>query len=998
MPDSPASKRFLTTPDGTRHALPEKGSVTLGSAPTAEGVIHLEGEGVEARHCVIGRTKGGGYALKDLGSHSGVRVNGERVTSARLKVGDRLELGELALHLGSEKHPVPEPKTLGRLGGFRIEAKLGLGGMGEVLLAVQESLDRRVALKLLKKRLADDADFVQRFQTEAKSAAALNHPHVVHVYDVGIVDGRHYLAMEYMEGGTLEDRVKKEGPLDAKEVHRIMGETAAGLAYAESRGIVHRDIKPENLMLDATGRVKIADLGLATSIEAEGDGSEPVLGTPHFMAPEQARGGKVDQRADLYALGATAFRLLTGKTPYQGATTRDILRAHFTQEIPHPAAEIPGVPAELDAIIVKLLAKEPSERFASASELSAALAAIDPDSQASKGASKLPLILVGLAAAAVGGFFLFGGKQQNSTEPVSDPPPALVSEAPEGPSVEPVPLPEIPEAESVAPEDDEQLLANLEKLARSAYAGLAPITDPAARKEALDELALAFPGTTTATEASLESAALAEALAQAAAADAASAQEEARLEGIITGVRARADKLDDGAPAMPAEVIAALVELASPGDAALAARFEELRREALRETFTEAIGHATIEVAAADGLAEAGDFDGYQARLEALTAYFDLEPLDELLAEPAPIASTPDEAAGDAPGESPVESPSAPLGPGIVPKDHEEPAADPPGAPVPDLGALDSSSPDSTPTRLTLEELNELGLANFLALGQEVNARIAARPTREASYLAELRREDRRTLAGAVYAGADGASGLTGDFGRFDFDAAAARLAALRPQLATPEFAAVVDELASALAACKLAKEALLSSAPAEDWRRDSVPLPKGGYAEAISIDVDGITVAGNEGPRTYGWEQYQGFPELIDGLFKNRLRRGYTPAELEGIACLARFAAIEAALSTADRVLKKSDRERFRQSDADSMHEAFDVVLEWDQLSGSPTASAATLRERRAVDLLARALLARVSGQDTLSAARFEELLNYHSKSLTVLLLSDGQGPSPQE
>ncbi len=212
---------------------------------------------------------------------------------------------------------------------------------------------------------------MRRFEAEARAAAALNHPNVVTVYDVGEHAGVHYLSMEYMDRGTLEDRVQREGALPWKAVLEILRDAAGGLAYAESRGIVHRDLKPANLMQNHAGATKIADLGLATHIEAEEQQSaeKKVFGTAHFMAPEQARGEKVDHRSDLYALGATAYRLLTAHTPYEGATSRDILRA-MLREDPRPIAALKAdVPAPVIALVERLMRKDPALRFGSAREL-----------------------------------------------------------------------------------------------------------------------------------------------------------------------------------------------------------------------------------------------------------------------------------------------------------------------------------------------------------------------------------------------------------------------------------------------------------------------------------------------------------------------------------------------------------------------------------------------------------------------------------------------------
>src|SRR5262249_31377205 len=198
------------------------------------------------------------------------------------------------------------------------------------------------------------------------------HANVVVVYDVGEENGAHYLSMEFMAGGSLEQKLAASGPLPWKAVLGVLSDAAGGLAYAESRGIVHRDIKPANLMYSGTGTVKIADLGLATTIDAEAseavDGRR-VYGTPHFVSPEQARGEAVDHRSDLYSLGATAYRLLSGKTPFEGATTREILRA-LQNEAPRPLKElVPGVPDELAEVVMRLMEKQPAARYPTAEAL-----------------------------------------------------------------------------------------------------------------------------------------------------------------------------------------------------------------------------------------------------------------------------------------------------------------------------------------------------------------------------------------------------------------------------------------------------------------------------------------------------------------------------------------------------------------------------------------------------------------------------------------------------
>ncbi|NOT31704.1 MAG: protein kinase, partial [Planctomycetes bacterium] len=358
--------------------LPLTGSLVLGSSRERAGFV-LEGQGVDEAHCAIGRTKEGDWAVKDLGSRYGTMLNGTRVAAARLKLGDQLVLGSRRLEVRPVQVAAPavgsaRPSDVPqRIGGYRIERLIGKGAMGAVYLAVQESLRRPVALKLLAARLESDRDFVDRFQAEARAAAALSHPNVVVVYDVGAENGAHYLSMEYMAGGSLEQKLAASGPLPWKAVLTVLADAAAGLAYAESRGIVHRDIKPANLMYSGLGTVKIADLGLATTLEQEasevGEGGRKVFGTPHFISPEQARGAAVDHRSDLYSLGATAYRLLSGKTSFEGATTRDILRA-LQNDAPRPLRElVPDLPAELDALVRRLMEKEPAARFPTAEAL-----------------------------------------------------------------------------------------------------------------------------------------------------------------------------------------------------------------------------------------------------------------------------------------------------------------------------------------------------------------------------------------------------------------------------------------------------------------------------------------------------------------------------------------------------------------------------------------------------------------------------------------------------
>jgi hypothetical protein len=342
---------------GTRIPLERNRQVTIGSAPDAD--LHLRDSEVAPHHAVIKALKGDGFGIKALAP--GMRINDEDVAAAPLQDGDRVQIGATTLRYSaagsSGDTPIP---------GFRILGVLGKGGMGIVYRAEQESLKREVALKVLSQHLTKDPVFVAKFVAEARSAARLSHPNVVHVFDVDHSGDTYFYSMEVMHEGSLEDWLKQNGRMPVERALQVVADAASGLAYAESLGIVHRDIKPDNLMLDQHGTVKIADLGLAL---AEEDPEEKLTGTPHFMAPEQVLRKGVDHRTDLYALGCTFYRLITGKTPFRGGTVKDILRAHV-KEAPEPPHKLePGIPPEVSAIVLKLLAKEPGDRYQSANEL-----------------------------------------------------------------------------------------------------------------------------------------------------------------------------------------------------------------------------------------------------------------------------------------------------------------------------------------------------------------------------------------------------------------------------------------------------------------------------------------------------------------------------------------------------------------------------------------------------------------------------------------------------
>lgn len=249
--------------------------------------------------------------------------------------------------------------------------RLGSGGMAEVYLAHDEVLDRDVALKALREQYADDENFVERFRREARNAASLSHPNIVQVYDQGRAEnGTYYMAMEYVPGGTLKDRIMEHGALAPGEAAGLAAQVAEALSVAHDRGIVHRDIKPQNVLMTPSGETKVADFGIARAASATVmTQTNLVLGTAGYMAPEQAAGEKVSPATDLYSLGVVLYEMLTGALPYQADTPIAVAMKHVNEPPRHPREANPEVPAQLDAIVVRLLAKDPNERYSSASEL-----------------------------------------------------------------------------------------------------------------------------------------------------------------------------------------------------------------------------------------------------------------------------------------------------------------------------------------------------------------------------------------------------------------------------------------------------------------------------------------------------------------------------------------------------------------------------------------------------------------------------------------------------
>src|SRR5216117_2705041 len=244
-------------------------------------------------------------------------------------------------------------------GRYRIVRKLGTGGMANVYLAEDEVLGRRVAIKILNDRHAGDDQFVERFRREAKNAASLSHPNIVSIYDRGEAEGTYYIAMEYLSGRSLKELIVGRGPTPIRIAIDYTRQILAALGFAHRNSIVHRDIKPHNIVVGGDGRLKVTDFGIARSGASQMTEVGSIVGTAQYLSPEQARGAPVDPRSDLYSLGIVLYEMLTGKVPFTGETPVEIAMKHLSQ-VPEPPSKLrENVPHDLDAVVMRALAKDP---------------------------------------------------------------------------------------------------------------------------------------------------------------------------------------------------------------------------------------------------------------------------------------------------------------------------------------------------------------------------------------------------------------------------------------------------------------------------------------------------------------------------------------------------------------------------------------------------------------------------------------------------------------
>src|SRR6059058_1836101 len=261
-------------------------------------------------------------------------------------------------------------------GRYRIIRKLGAGGMANVYLAEDQELGRRVAIKILDDRHAADDSFIERFRREAKNAAGLSHPNIVSIYDRGEAEGTYYIAMEYLDGRSLKELIVSRGPAPIPIAIDYARQILTALRFAHRNGIVHRDIKPHNVLVDAEGRLKVTDFGIARAGTSQMTEAGSIIGTAQYLSPEQAKGAPVDQTSDVYSVGIVLYEMLTGKVPFSGDTPVEIAMKHLSAPPEPPSVKRAEIPRELDLVVMRALPKDPHERYQTAEEMDADLARV----------------------------------------------------------------------------------------------------------------------------------------------------------------------------------------------------------------------------------------------------------------------------------------------------------------------------------------------------------------------------------------------------------------------------------------------------------------------------------------------------------------------------------------------------------------------------------------------------------------------------------------------
>ena len=311
----------------------------------------------EVDQCMM-LTESAAHDGKDVGGLGGVLISQGIVTKAQLQ---RL------------KPELDEQKSNRQIPGYQMLSKLGAGAMATVYKAKQLSLDRTVAIKVLPQKHSNDPNFIQRFYDEGKAAAKLNHANIVGAYDVGKAGEYHYFVMEYVDGRTVYDDISRKGAYSEEEALRITISVAEALSHAHAQGFIHRDVKPKNIMITHDGTVKLADMGLARAVsdrEAAEAEAGKAYGTPYYISPEQIRGEiEIDFRADIYALGATAYHMVTGRVPFEGSNPSAVMRKHLSEELEPPDHINDTLSSGFSEIIEVCMAKSAKKRYSTTEDL-----------------------------------------------------------------------------------------------------------------------------------------------------------------------------------------------------------------------------------------------------------------------------------------------------------------------------------------------------------------------------------------------------------------------------------------------------------------------------------------------------------------------------------------------------------------------------------------------------------------------------------------------------
>jgi serine/threonine-protein kinase len=352
--------------------VPEGSTVIIGRDSST--ALPLRDTMTSRMHCKI-QFQEDGFYLTDLESMNGTYLNGEKVREmVKLDHGDLIKIGDTLFTFTSDESSATSLAGQ-RIGGYRIIERVGRGGMGTVYKAEQIDLQRIVALKVISEEHTKDKDFVDLFIHEARAAAKLNHPNIVQVYDVKRHNDYYYFSMEFVSGGSVQEILNRQKKIAADQTVQMILEAARGLDYAHKKGIVHRDVKPDNLMISETGMIKIGDMGLARGLEEKVGPEEEtsVIGTPHYIAPEQVLGRPADFRSDIYSLGATAYRMLAGITPFSAPSVRDLVNKKVREDATSIIEHSPEVPKTVADIVARMMVRDPDRRYQTMLEVAADL-------------------------------------------------------------------------------------------------------------------------------------------------------------------------------------------------------------------------------------------------------------------------------------------------------------------------------------------------------------------------------------------------------------------------------------------------------------------------------------------------------------------------------------------------------------------------------------------------------------------------------------------------